>query len=44
MVLLLLALTSEIFVPYFLQVLHGVTPLGAGYITAILSGSWTADR
>ena len=41
MVLLLLAITSEIFVPYFLQTLHGVTPLSAGYLTAILSGSWT---
>lgn len=41
MVLLLLAITSEIFVPYFLQTLHGMTPLAAGYMTAILSGSWT---
>ena len=41
MILLLLAITSEIFVPYFLQVLHGMTPLAAGYLTAVLSGSWT---
>jgi MFS family permease len=41
MVLLLLALNGEIFVSYFMQTLHGMTPLGAGYLTAILSGFWT---
>jgi len=32
---------SEIFVPYFLQVLHGVSPLTAGYLAAIMAASWT---
>jgi predicted MFS family arabinose efflux permease len=41
MVLLLLGVTSEIFVPYFLQVLHGLTPLHAGYLSALMSGGWS---
>jgi predicted MFS family arabinose efflux permease len=41
MVLLLLGVTSEIFVPYFLQVLHGLSPLHAGYLSALMSGGWS---
>ncbi len=41
MALLLLGLTTEIFVPYFLQALHGLSPLHAGYLSALLSGGWT---
>ena len=41
MSLLLLGLTTEIFVPYFLQTLHGLSPLHAGYVSALLSGGWT---
>ena len=41
MSLLLLGLTTEIFVPYFLQALHGLSPLHAGYVSALLSGGWT---
>lgn len=41
----LLAVTvtcTEIFLPLFLQELHGRSPLQAGYIAAIMSAGWTA--
>lgn len=41
MSLLVAALTTEIFVPYFLQVVHPLTPLAAGYMTAMMAGGWT---
>lgn len=41
MSLLVAGLTTEIFVPYFLQVIHGLTPLAAGYMTAAMAGGWT---
>jgi len=41
MALLIVGLTSEIFVPYFLQVLHGQTPLVAGYLAALMAAGWT---
>lgn len=41
MVLLMLGVTTEIFVPYFLQTIHGSTPLTAGYLTAVMAGGWT---
>jgi MFS family permease len=40
----LLAVTvtsSEIFAPLFLQVLHGQTPLVAGYLAAAMAAGWT---
>jgi predicted MFS family arabinose efflux permease len=41
-VLLELAVTScEIFIPLFLQVLHGQAPLAAGYISALIGVAWT---
>jgi len=40
--LLLIGTTTEIFVPYFLQVLHGYTPLAAGYLTAAMAAGWSA--
>jgi hypothetical protein len=33
--------TSEIFVPYFLQTLHGHTPLAAGYLAVAMAGGWS---
>jgi MFS family permease len=42
MLTLIIGMTVEIFVSYFLQVLHGLTPLHAGYLTALMSGGWTA--
>jgi MFS family permease len=41
MMLLVIGFTTEIFVPYFLQVLHGMTPLHAGYLSALMSAGWT---
>jgi len=32
---------SEIYIPLFLQILHNVSPLWAGYIAALLSMGWT---
>lgn len=40
--LLLVGTTTEIFVPYFLQLLHGHSPLAAGYLTAAMAGGWSA--
>ncbi len=39
--LLLVGATTEIFVPYFLQLLHGHSPLAAGYLTAAMAGGWS---
>ena len=39
--LLLFGTTTEIFVPYFLQTLHGHTPLAAGYLTAAMAAGWS---
>lgn len=39
--LLSIGITVEVFVPYFLQVIHGYTPLIAGYMTALMSAGWT---
>lgn len=41
MVLLIIGVTTEIFVPYFLQTLHGMTPLHAGYLSALMSAGWS---
>lgn len=40
--LLLIGTETEIFVPYFLQLLHGHSPLMAGYLTAAMAGGWSA--
>ncbi len=40
--LLAMAVTSDdVFVPLFLQVLHGRSPLVAGYLSALMAGGWT---
>jgi len=41
MMMLSFGVNTEIFVPYFLQVLHGMTPLHAGYLSAMMSAGWT---
>lgn len=41
MVLLVVASTVEVFVPYFGQRLQGMGPLAAGYLGAVLSAGWT---
>lgn len=42
MLLLLVTVCSDIYIPYFLQVLHGVTPLVSGYLVALVALGWTA--
>lgn len=39
--LLVMGMTSETFVPYFLQNLHGQTPLISGYLAALMAAGWT---
>jgi MFS family permease len=41
--LLLIGTTTEIFVPYFLQTLHGHTPMAAGYLTAAMAAGWSVS-
>lgn len=39
--LLSIGVTTEIYIPYFLQAIHGKSPLIAGYWTALMSAGWT---
>lgn len=39
--LLMIGMQSEVFVPYFLQVLHDQSPLFAGYLAALMAIGWT---
>jgi hypothetical protein len=39
--LLVIGMQPDIFVPYFLQVLHGQSPLIAGYLAALMAIGWT---
>ncbi|MET1115655.1 MAG: MFS transporter, partial [Comamonas sp.] len=39
--LLLVGTTTDIYLPYFLQTLHGYTPLAAGYLTAAMAAGWS---
>ncbi len=41
MCLLVGGMTTEIYVPYFLQTIHLFSPLTAGYLTAIMAAGWT---
>ncbi len=43
MVLLQMAITSDIFVPLFLQSLHGLGPLAAGYMVALVAVGWSSS-
>ena len=38
-----IAVTSDIFAPLFLQQLHGLTPLWAGYMTALVAAGWSVS-
>ncbi len=40
-VLLVIGMQTDIFVPYFLQVLHGQSPLISGYLAALMAMGWT---
>lgn len=35
--------TSDIFAPLFLQRVHGLSPLWAGYLTALVAGGWSVS-
>ncbi|QAV24661.1 MFS transporter [Proteus hauseri] len=39
--LLAIGMTCEVFVPYYLQSLHGQTPLASGYMSALMALGWT---
>lgn len=39
--LMSIGVTTEVFVPYFLQDIHGRTPLIAGYMSALMSAGWS---
>lgn len=39
--LLVIGMQTDIFIPYFLQVLHGQPPLVAGYLAALMALGWT---
>lgn len=41
--LLSIGMTTEIYIPYFLQLVHGQPPLMAGYWTAMMSVGWTTS-
>jgi MFS family permease len=43
MFILTIMLVSDIYVPYFLQTLQGVTPLISGYLVALVALGWTAS-
>lgn len=40
-VLLSMGVTTEVFIPYFLENIHGLRPLLAGYMAAMMSAGWT---
>lgn len=40
--LLSIGVCTEIYIPYFLQVIHGQSPLMAGYWMVLMSAGWTA--
>ena len=42
--LLMIGMTSETFVPYFLQTLHAQTPLLSGYLAALMAAGWTVSE
>ncbi|MFN7025095.1 MAG: MFS transporter [Pseudorhizobium sp.] len=39
---LVISMQPDVFVPYFLQVLHSQSPLTAGYLAALMAMGWTA--
>ncbi|WP_261843045.1 MFS transporter [Aliamphritea ceti] len=42
--LLIFCVASEIYIPFYLQVLHGQTPLLAGYVAAMMSVGWVISE
>ena len=44
MFLMIVCISSEIYLPYYLQVLYGQSPLIAGYMTASMAVGWTVSE
>jgi predicted MFS family arabinose efflux permease len=44
MALLIYGVNAEFFMPYFLQVLHGFSPLWAGYVAALVAIGWAGSE
>ena len=44
MTLLIFVVNAEFFMPYYLQKLHGVTPLLSGYISALMAIGWALSE
>ncbi|MDR0218289.1 MAG: MFS transporter [Enterobacteriaceae bacterium] len=44
MTLLVIGLAGDMFVPYFLQILHGQSPLVSGYMVAMAAIGWTVGE
>ncbi|EKT61818.1 MFS transporter [Providencia burhodogranariea] len=42
MALLGLSVQTEVFVPYFFQILHGINPLLSGYLAALVGAGWSS--
>lgn len=42
MALLSIAITAEIFIPYFLQLIQGLSPLISGYLMVLISAGWSS--
>ncbi|MEE3625045.1 MFS transporter [Nitrospirillum sp. BR 11752] len=38
---LIITVSSDVYIPYFLQTLHGVAPLTSGYLVALVALGWT---
>lgn len=41
MALLGISVQTEVFVPYFLQIVHNITPLLSGYLAALVGAGWS---
>ncbi|PHM38497.1 MFS transporter [Xenorhabdus innexi] len=44
MMLLVIGLSGDVFVPYFLQILHEQSPLASGYMVAMAAIGWTVGE
>lgn len=40
MAMLVVGMQIEVYIPYFVQVLHGLSPLFAGYVGALMAAGW----
>lgn len=41
MLAMTVVIVSDVFIPYFLQTLHGVRPIASGYLVALVALGWT---